>query len=642
MGLRDSISKFFSAQKQGPLYGIHYLKDGEPPKANMEQYLRMYGEIGWLHACVSHIASSVAEDEWSLFEIGKDGSRQEVTTEHEIKTVLSDPNPYQTGHELIKTTQIFIDLVGEAYWVIDGGQIWCYPPHKMQVVPDTKGGKFISGYVFNADSKKIPLKAEDVIPFISPNPLNPLRGISPAQSIGIELDTQSFALQHNRNWFYRGAAPGMVIMYPENIPEGEYDRLKASWDAEHRGYGRAHTTAILTGGGKAEVMSMNNREMDFVKLMAQNRDAILGAYGMPYSVLGGAEHINRATATAAQVDCATRVTRPRLVFLREKLNKFLVPRFSGGKNMELDFDNPVPADDEANINKVASGVQHGWMTINEAREALDMDDIPNGDVLLWPINMTPTPVEEGRKLYIPPKYKIFSTEAQKEAYWNLYVKEASQYEPKALSSLRKFFEGQRKEALKNLEGAHDREHVLIDVSKAKKAYSEAMVQILGLTITDGIKRGQRLINPKSVKASVWEDLLTLFPAAAAFLKHRLGWAAEEITQETGDLLAEQLRLGFEAGESADLIADRIQQVFDFCSNVRSERIARTEIMYMSNQGAVEGYKSSGIQKVEFYCALDERTCDVCLDENGDILSVDDVEGMLPLHPNCRCTFLPVT
>lgn len=371
----------------------------EAKPVSLDMFLRAYCTIGWFHACVATIAKSVAEVEWILYEKSNDGTRKEVSKPHPLKDLLNSPNKFQTGHDLIEMTQIYQDCTGEGYWHYDKRQntLWSLPPNLIGVVADAK--EFIKGYTFGSESTTLtPIPVEEIIPFISPNPMNPIRGSGPAQAIAIELDTQSFALQHNRNFFYRGAYPGLVISYPDSIPIDEYERLITQWKTEHRGYGRAHETAIITGGGKVENISMTNRDIDFVKLMAGNRDSILGAYGVPYSILGGSEHVNKATAEAAQVDFGTRVIRPRLIKFREKLNKFLCPIF--GKNLELDFTNPVPTDQLQEATITTQAFQAGYITINEARDRLGwpLFDAEMGDQLMWPAMFMPQPINEPNKL----------------------------------------------------------------------------------------------------------------------------------------------------------------------------------------------------------------------------------------------------
>ena len=228
---------------------------------------------------------------------------------------------------------------------------------------------------------------------------------------------------------------GIMISYPGDVPVDEYNRMKEQFQSDHRGYGRAHRAILLTNG--AQIVDPNQkfgaRDMDFINMLKNNRDVILGAYGTSYSMLGGSEHVNRATAEAAQVDYASRVVRPRLMKKREKLNKFLIPKLidstipksayglqkslrdnygystaaadqrvydlkgllgidgdlTGNEHnlskiwkvvgesttLQLDFDNPVPEDTVNQALMMDNAVKAGRISIEESRNLSDMGAI---------------------------------------------------------------------------------------------------------------------------------------------------------------------------------------------------------------------------------------------------------------------------
>lgn len=72
----------------------------------------------------------------------------------------------------------------------------------------------------------------------------------------------------------------------------------------------------------------------------------------------------------------------------------------------------------------------------------------------------------------------------------------------------------------------------------------------------------------------------------------------------------------------------------------THRLIRSETMHYLNQSSVQAYKDSGIMKIEFWAAEDERTCLTCGAMHGKIYDIDKAP-ILPLHPLCRCCYLPV-
>jgi SPP1 gp7 family putative phage head morphogenesis protein len=70
------------------------------------------------------------------------------------------------------------------------------------------------------------------------------------------------------------------------------------------------------------------------------------------------------------------------------------------------------------------------------------------------------------------------------------------------------------------------------------------------------------------------------------------------------------------------------------------RLVRTETMHYLNQATLMAYKDRGVKRVEYLAALDERTCGTCGPLNGKTYAISRAP-ILPLHPNCRCTYIPV-
>lgn len=70
---------------------------------------------------------------------------------------------------------------------------------------------------------------------------------------------------------------------------------------------------------------------------------------------------------------------------------------------------------------------------------------------------------------------------------------------------------------------------------------------------------------------------------------------------------------------------------------RAFMIARTESIRAMNEGTLLTYSDLGIERVEFVAAYD--ACDDCLDYDGDIMSISEAHGLIPIHPNCKCAWV---
>lgn len=614
-----------------------------PPEKDVRGLLQAYGNIYSLFGVALRIATACSEARWRLYK-GNDRSERNQIAEHPILTLLDFANEFQTGQEIVELMQLHLDIAGKAYWYLPPnqlgvpGEVWVMPPHQMKIVPSEK--EFIKGYIYSCGGEQIPLDKKRVIRFAMPDPLNPYGSIGYAQAAAVELDSEDYAGQWNRNFFYNSARPDGALIYPEALTDEQFERLSQQWQQKYGGLTRAHKVAILEGGVDYKQIQMSQKDMDFQALRKMTRENLLFTFGMPLSVMGISENVNRANAEAGDYTFARWLIKPRLTRIRNKLNEQLLPMFPAAKGVELDFDEIVPETLEMKQGLAESGVKAGWMTVNEARQLNGYDLVPKGDVFLIPFNLAPVPAQ---RLQEPPPEKpeapksklLFTLEWQKEAYWKVYIAKTGAYERTLITRLRDMFSKQSKDALAKLRAGSK---VLLDKEKAKKQFTEAVTAPLKDLVLHSLEDADALINPEPAHRSKQ----TPEEAAIAWLETRIGWAADEVGDKTADMLSKTLAEGYAEGESIGKLSNRVRDVFDDCSRRRAKMIARTETITAANEGALKGYEGTGIiEKVEFYAAMDERTCEDCMDLHTQEFKLADSHGVIPVHPDCRCVWLPI-
>ncbi len=97
--------------------------------------------------------------------------------------------------------------------------------------------------------------------------------------------------------------------------------------------------------------------------------------------------------------------------------------------------------------------------------------------------------------------------------------------------------------------------------------------------------------------------------------------------------------GLQTGKTVTQMAIELNNVMHKGFNA-AHTLVRTEAMHYMNTAALQGYQDAGIQYVQIWTAPDERRCDECGKYHGKIYPIDKCP-VLPFHPNCRCTVLPV-
>jgi SPP1 gp7 family putative phage head morphogenesis protein len=76
---------------------------------------------------------------------------------------------------------------------------------------------------------------------------------------------------------------------------------------------------------------------------------------------------------------------------------------------------------------------------------------------------------------------------------------------------------------------------------------------------------------------------------------------------------------------------------------RAETLARTEIIRAHAEAQLVEYGNWIDEvriKAEWATAGDNRVCERCASREGQVLTIEQAQGLIPLHPNCRCIWLP--
>lgn len=102
----------------------------------------------------------------------------------------------------------------------------------------------------------------------------------------------------------------------------------------------------------------------------------------------------------------------------------------------------------------------------------------------------------------------------------------------------------------------------------------------------------------------------------------------------------QITEGLRNGESINQIKNRMSGIFEG-TRAEMDRIARTETQRAANEARLSTYEQNNITMVEFLVTNDDATCAECLSFDGKKMTIDEARALIPVHPNCRCTWMPV-
>ncbi len=124
---------------------------------------------------------------------------------------------------------------------------------------------------------------------------------------------------------------------------------------------------------------------------------------------------------------------------------------------------------------------------------------------------------------------------------------------------------------------------------------------------------------------------------------QLRGVTDAMSQQMSRILAD----GLAAGKGPAAVARELTDNVTKLTNTRALVLARTEIIHAHAEGQLDGFERLGVKEVgieaELSTAGDDLVCERCsaVESDGPYL-VKKARGMIPVHPNCRCAWVPVT
>lgn len=133
-----------------------------------------------------------------------------------------------------------------------------------------------------------------------------------------------------------------------------------------------------------------------------------------------------------------------------------------------------------------------------------------------------------------------------------------------------------------------------------------------------------------------------------------------ITDAMDSLISRVLAQGIADGDSPVLLARKLLEVIKstgagelgltdtlgrfISAERRAVILARTEIIRAHHIATIQEYRNWGVLGIkvmaEWQTAGDDRVCPKCASQQGKIYTLDEIEPLIPFHPNCRCIALP--
>lgn len=250
-------------------------------------------------------------------------------------------------------------------------------PHNVEIIRNGLGR-----VMFKVEGEDAPLSSEQVV-FI-PDVVRPghIRGVSRVEALkenfGLAMALQNYAAK----FFGSGTQTSGVIEFPGNLTAEQAKALQEGFDARHRGWGRAHRTAIISGGAKYVPTSVENDKAQFLDSRRMAVEDVARAFNIPSNLLNLPGTNTFSSVEQNNLAFVTHCLRPIVQKLESAFSP-LMARTQGGENAFIKFslDGLLRADIQNRMSAYSTGLQAGFLSVNDVRRLEDLRPIndPSAD-----------------------------------------------------------------------------------------------------------------------------------------------------------------------------------------------------------------------------------------------------------------------
>lgn len=642
----------------------------------------------YVYPIISSIAENAAKVELVVKKVSARG-KETILPNHPFLQILRKPNADWSKFQFLEMHFTFMKLCGESFWYIAKGEKTKVPrefyllrPDLMQVLvdPNSPVGA-VGGYILRLQNGQTQaFNKDEILHFKMPNPENAYRGKGPVQAGKVYIETEN----HSSKWklfsVYNSGRPSGIVQIGGQMNNDQFKIFKKEFNSQINGVENTGKTLFIKGADslKYEKLSMDLNEVALRALRDLSLEDIMIMFRANKTILGISDDVNRANADANREVFIQNLIIPELDRFVEHIDAFFIDTFS--EDVTLTYKNPRTKTDKE-IDETIKNNLYKCMTVNEARalKGLEPDPSPGANKLYIPVNLVPlntedTPPEDNnkalkKKVVEPVKKKEDETPkaspnviARAENFRTQLYNVQAAWEKKVEGLIVDEFTTQQKEIVnhvKSLKGnglkKKELEEWLFDVNKANNRIVGSLTPALLELVIEQAKLALDLADDNETEFRITDEI-------KRYINERLNKMADGTNNLTIEKLKESLSEGILNGESVNKLIKRVEEIYTQAKGVRAEMIARTETIAASNAGAEEAYRQSPVVTYKEWFA-NPGACEFCVSLNGKVVGIstdflklgdavtsesgatynvdyEDV-GHPPLHPDCRCTILPV-
>ena len=222
----------------------------------------------------------------------------------------------------------------------------------------------------------------ELVHFAGYNPLNPLCGLSPLETLRRVLAEEEAAAEHRESYWRQSARVEGVIERPLGAPQFTKEKKQAwreQWQERYVGVAGTGRIPVLEDGMTFKQISWSPKDSEYLSARKLSREECAAAYHIPLPLVGILEHATFSNIKEQHKHLYQDTLGPWLRWLKEEIEAQLLVEARDTEQVYVEFNirQKMEGSFEEQATSLQSAVGRPYMTPNEARARLNLPKIVN-------------------------------------------------------------------------------------------------------------------------------------------------------------------------------------------------------------------------------------------------------------------------
>ena len=351
-------------------------------------------------ACLQVLGVSFSE---AILEVcTKDEHGDKLTVpNHPLTLLMRRPNPYMSGDVVQNYIINAMHVSGDAYLLKQknnvGQVVALYPLMPDNVTPKGTKDELITYYEYETDEEKFKIDNTEIVHFkLGLDPANHKQGFSPLKTVLSEIFGDESAGQMATALLSNMGVPSVMISPKDEFgpSEEEAQQIAKTYQQKVAGKNKGKPL-VLSGAMNVEKLSFSPKDLDIGLLRQVPEERISAVLGVPAILAGLGAGLRHATYSNAK-ELREFFTENKLIPLWKMVAEEMTQQI-----LQADYDVSTFTYAEYNFSEVRAlqtdhndlfsrmnvGVQGGWVTVGEARNAVGLPTDDTQNYYLQPMNV---------------------------------------------------------------------------------------------------------------------------------------------------------------------------------------------------------------------------------------------------------------